>query len=222
MTLDATPREVRPGIHCWYVRHPEWSPPGFELVTSYALRDRAGTLLVDPLVTDETLPALDGICSGDVRIAITVPYHVRSSEQLAARYGAPIYGHANCRTRMTDPKRLTMVGAGSTEPGGARFHGIGKPRRNELPLAVPEHEALVIGDAFAAPGGELRVWETPPADERRQRFYDERFLPTLAALADEVRPRHLLMTHGEPFLDDGAAQLQAALGRPPWTRHGGG
>ena len=220
MTHDGRPAEVRPGIWCWYVRHPEWHPPGFELVTSYALRDDAGTLLVDPLVTDATLPELDRVCSGEVRIAITVPFHVRSAESLAERYGAPIYGHAGCRRRLERGDRFTAVRDGFTEPGGARFHGIGRPRRNELPVYVPAHGALVTGDALALPGGELRVWEEPPRDERRQRFHDERFLPSLVELADATRPRHLLVTHGEPLLDAGDAQLRAAFARPPWWRHG--
>jgi len=221
MADEARPAEVRPGIWCWYVRHPEWHPPGFELVTSYAVRDDAGTLLLDPLVADEALPELDRICSGEVRIAITVPYHVRSAEQLAERYDARIYGHENCRRRLRRDDRFTAVGPGFTEPGGARFHGIGRPRRNELPVEVPARRALVTGDVVALPGGELRVWETPPHDERRQRFYDEKFLPTLVELADATRPRHLLVTHGEPLLDDAEAQLRAAFGRPPWTRQSG-
>jgi glyoxylase-like metal-dependent hydrolase (beta-lactamase superfamily II) len=172
-------------------------------------------------VADEALPELDRICSGEVRIAITVPYHVRSAEQLAERYDARIYGHENCRRRLRRDDRFTAVGPGFTEPGGARFHGIGRPRRNELPVEVPAHRALVTGDVVALPGGELRVWETPPHDERRQRFYDEKFLPTLVELADATRPRHLLVTHGEPLLDDAEAQLRAAFGRPPWTRQSG-
>ena len=148
-----------------------------------------------------------------------MPFHVRSAASLAERYGGRIYGHAGCRRRLERDDRFTAVGDGFAEPGGARFHGIGRPRRSELPVYVPAHEALVTGDLVALPDGELRVWEEPPRDERRQRFYDERFLPSLVELADATRPRHLLVTHGEPLLDDGDAQLRAALGRPPWSRH---
>jgi hypothetical protein len=221
VTDGARPMEVRPGIWCWYVRHPEWHPRGFDVVTSYALRDDAGTLLVDPLVTDATLPELDQICTGDVRIAVTVPFHVRSAEQLAERYDARIYGHKGCRLRLQRQNRFTAVEPGFSEPGGARFHGVGRPRRQEQPVEVPTHAALVTGDVVALPDGELRVWETPPGDERRQKWYDERFLPSLVELADATRPRHLLVTHGVPLLDDGEAQLRAAFARPPWWRHGG-
>jgi glyoxylase-like metal-dependent hydrolase (beta-lactamase superfamily II) len=216
------PVEVAPGLWCWYARHPEWHPAGFgDLVTSYAIKDETGLLLVDPLVGDATLPGLDAIAGGRVRIAVTIPYHVRSAEQLAERFDANIYGHAACAGRLASSARLVPVTAGSREPGGAEFHGIGRPRRQELPLRVPSAGAIAFGDSVAAVRGQLRIWEAPPDTDRRRAWYEQRYLPTLAALAD-TEPERVLVTHGPPVLADGAAELRRALSRPPWTRQGEG
>jgi glyoxylase-like metal-dependent hydrolase (beta-lactamase superfamily II) len=212
------PAEVAPGLWCWYARHPEWHPAGFgDVVTSYAIQDEAGLLLVDPLVTDATLPGLDALARGRVRIAVTIPYHVRSSERLADRFDAAIYGHPACASRLASSARLVPMTAGSGEPGGAEFHGIGRPRRQELPLRVPAAAAVVFGDSVATVRGQLRIWEAPPDTDRRRAWYERRYLPTLAALAD-MEPARVLVTHGTPVLVDGAAELRRAFSRPPWSR----
>jgi hypothetical protein len=66
-------------------------------------------------------------------------------------------------------------------------------------------------------GGELRVWEDPLVSERRRRWWRERYRPTLERLA-ALEPEHVLVTHGQAVLGDGAAALRGALGRDPWQR----
>ena len=51
-------------------------------------------------------------------------------------------------------------------------------------------------------GGELRVWDEPLDSERRRRWYEDRYLPTLEALLDHDVER-VLVTHGEPVLQGG-------------------
>lgn len=215
------PVEVAPAVWCWYARHPEWHPAGFgDLVTNYAVTDPAGVLLVDPLVTEATLAGLDRIARGSVRIVITVPYHVRSADELAERYDGHIYGHAACASRLSDTGRFTAVSEGDAEPGGARFHGIGRPRRQELPVEIPSAGALVLGDSIVTVDGVLRVWDDPVRTERRREWYERRYLPTLRDVTAAAAPRRVLVTHGAPVLDDGARALEDALTRPPWNRHG--
>ena len=155
------------GIHRLTARHPEWHPPGFAEVAGYAVEDELGTILIDPLLdpAGEVLPLLDDLVRGLARIAITIPYHVRSAEQLAHRYDATIYGHAACSRRLWNTARFQAAGPGDELPGGARFHAIGRPRRFEQPIELPSIAALAFGDAVIEVGGRLRVWESEPVVE---------------------------------------------------------
>ena len=69
------------------------------------------------------------------------------------------------------------------------------------------------------PEGDLRLWHFDPVDDKRIRWYRERFNPTLAPLL-ELDLERILVTHGEPVITDGSAALRAALQAPPWYRHG--
>jgi hypothetical protein len=212
--------QLAPGIHRFTMRHPEWHPGEWGAqVASFAVTDNGRTFLVDPLVArDDGWSELDDVVTGDVAVLITIPYHVRSAEACARRYGATIWGHRNCVARLGDDARFRELAPGS-EPAGVRAFHIGSPRRSEMPLLLEGHRALVFGDALVGvPGrdGPLRVWIAGDVDER---WYRGRFLPTLRPLAD-VRPRHVLVTHGPSVLDDGAAQLHRALRRKPWFHRG--
>jgi hypothetical protein len=64
--------------------------------------------------------------------------------------------------------------------------------------------------------GELRLWHwRDRLDDKRLRWYRERFNPTLAPLRDLDLER-ILVTHGEPILHDGATALRTALESKPW------
>jgi glyoxylase-like metal-dependent hydrolase (beta-lactamase superfamily II) len=216
-------REIAPGIWCWQRRPRGLRPGEFGARTSYALTAGGETLLVDPLVTGEDDPALgvlDGLARGRVRILISKPYHTRSAEPLWRRYRraqARIYGHPEVATRLGDVSGFQAVTGGDVG-GVARFHPIGSPPRSEQPIEIPAHRAVVFGDAVVETGGgELRVWEDPLDGERRRRWWRERYLPTLERVA-ALEPEHVLVTHGQPVLGDGAAALRRALGRDPWQR----
>ena len=216
-------REIAPGIWCWQRRPRGLRPGEFGARTSYALTAGGETLLVDPLVTGEDDPALgvlDGLARDRVRILISKPYHTRSAELLWRRYRrarARIYGHPEVATRLGDVSGFQAVTGGDVG-GVARFHPIGRPPRSEQPIEIPAHRALVFGDAVVETGGgELRVWEDPLDSERRRRWWRERYLPTLEPLA-LLGPEHVLVTHGQPVLGEGAAALRRALARDPWQR----
>ena len=80
-------------------------------------------------------------------------------------------------------------------PGGVTAHTIGKPRRYEMPLHLPSHEALVFGDAVAETDGRLVMWSGRRWTRRCERFYRERFAPTLEPLL-ELPFDSVLVTHG--------------------------
>jgi glyoxylase-like metal-dependent hydrolase (beta-lactamase superfamily II) len=207
-------KQLAEGLWRWTARHPEWHPGDFGAeVASFAVDAGDVTLLIDPLVVEED--ALDDVAA-DRRVAIltTIPYHARSAESLAERYGATIHGHPAVAKRLSSSERFTPIDPESPLPGDARAFTIGSPRRFEMPLWLPSHRALVFGDAVVETAGKLRVWVQ--SDERsRRRHTVERFNPTLRPLVD-LDPEAVLVTHGEPVLSGGAAALDAALDADPW------
>jgi glyoxylase-like metal-dependent hydrolase (beta-lactamase superfamily II) len=216
--------EIAPDLWRWTRRHPDWHPAGFgDHVSSFALRDAAGLVIVDPLLegeADPELAELEALAEGQVRILITIPYHVRSAElvwqRLRGTHDTAIYGHARCASRLGDSSALRAVRGGETLAGGIRVHAIGKPRRMELPFELPSQRALAFGDAIVETGrGGLRVWKQ--WDDVAADWYEDRFLPTLRPLA-ELEVDRVLVTHGEPVLQDGARALKKAFAAAPWSR----
>jgi hypothetical protein len=226
--MSATPDQLADGLWRWTARHPEWHPGEFgREVASFAATAGDDLLLIDPLLPPEPRPVLDlidGLIRGRVAILISVPYHVRSSEELWGRYrdrtDCTIWGHAACAKRLGDRSGFHEIELGVPLPTGVSAHAVGRPRRQETPLYIPSQRALVFGDVVAEVGGKLRVWSTGKVDDRRARWYRERFNPTLEPLL-ELDLERVLVTHGRPVLSDGRAELRAALVARPWSRRGG-
>jgi hypothetical protein len=222
------PRELAPGLWHWTARHPEWHPGDFgREVASYLVAAGADTLLIDPLLPHEPEPVLtmiDRVAGDRLSVLVTIPYHVRSAEAVRERRGGrgetAIWGHPAVAERLADASAFATIEPGAPLPGGATAHRIGRPRRYEMPIHLPSHRALAFGDAVVAVDGELRLWSQEQVDERRARWYAERFAPTLRPLL-ELDPERILVTHGEPVLADGAAALAAALDAPPWHPRSG-
>ena len=188
------------------------------------------TLLIDPLLPPEgepdrapVLKAIEGMLGDRLAILISVPYHVRSAEELWRRYGkdaeTTIHGHPACAKRLEDRAAFREIEPGTPLPGGVTAHQIGKPRRHEMPLHLPSHGALVFGDAVAEADGRLVVWTSEKVDAKVERFYRERFNPTLEPLL-ELDFDGVLVTHGQPLLEGGKRALKDALAAKPWYHHG--
>jgi hypothetical protein len=118
------------------------------------------------------------------------------------------------RKRLSSTERFWPVTPESDGlPAGVRFHAIGKPRRHEMPIWLPSHKALVFGDAMVEDGGKLHIWDDRPD------FVREKLAPTLVPLVD-LGAERILVTHGQPILADGAAELRRALRRKPFWHRG--
>jgi hypothetical protein len=225
--MSETPEQIAKDLWRWTARHPEWHPGEFGAeVACFALRTGADTVLIDPLLPPDPEPVLGLVEDqlGDrLSILITVPYHVRSSEEIAARFAkraeTGIWGHEACTRRMADTSRFTAIGPDDELPAGVTAHAIGKPKRHEMPLHVPSHKALVFGDAVAETEGRLVVWGDSEIDEKVERFYRERFNPTLEPLL-ELDFDKVLVTHGRPIDKDAKKALERALNSRPWTYRG--
>jgi hypothetical protein len=223
--VTPAPEQLADGLWRWTARHPEWHPGEFgSEVASFALTAGDETVLLDPLLPPEPEAVLDLIereLGERLAILITVPYHVRSSEEIRHRFRGQvettIWGHPACRKRLSESAGFRAFEPGDELPAGASAHRIGKPRRHEMPLHLPSHRALVFGDAVAEVDGELRVWSDRRMDAEVSRFYRERFNPTLEPLL-ELDFDRVLVTHGQPVLQGGREQLEAALRAEPWYR----
>jgi hypothetical protein len=215
------------GLWRWTARHPEWHPGEFgSEVASFALQAGDDTLLIDPLLPPEPESVLEQIertLGERLTIFITIPYHVRSSEELWRRFRGKvettIRGHPACAKRLTRKSGFKALAPGDELPAGVSAQRIGRPRRHETPLHIPSHRALVFGDAVVELDGKLRVWSDRRVDEDVERFYRDRFNPTLEPLL-ELDFERVLVTHGEPVLKDGGKKLRAALRARPWYNRG--
>src|SRR5215211_4868342 len=219
--------ELTKGLWRWTARHPEWHPGQFGAeVACFAAQAGDTTLLIDPLLPPEpaaVLTTIEGALAERLAILITVPYHVRSSEELWRRYRndaeTTVHGHKAAAKRLEDRSAFREIEPGVPLPAGVTAHTIGKPRRHEMPLHLPSHDALTFGDAVVESDGALRVWASDKIDAKAERFYRERFNPTLKPLL-ELDFDAVLPTHGQPVLKTGKQALRAALKAKPWYHHG--
>jgi hypothetical protein len=197
-------RELAPGLWGWTAPHPAWKPDkGWdEDVWCWYVELEGATALVDPLVPLDDAERFWRHLDADVarralpvHILLTAAHHRRSSDEVAARYDATIWD-----------------GDGAL-PAGVRTFRVEHPQPVERPLWFASHRALALGDTLKIDHGELRVWWDVRWPTGRE-WYDERLLPSLRPLA-ELPVEHVLIGHGPPVVGDGAAELRAALQRPP-------
>ena len=214
--------DLSPGLWIWRLEHPAWSEghDWQQVVTSVCVDAGTETWVLDPL-----LPPKDATQVWDrfaekppTAVAVLIPDHMRetwddrqtwSVDALARRYGCRAFG-----PNAFDPEMIDAVGPAETEvqkivPGHELPGGL-VPFRDvrgwaETPLWLPEHRTLVFGDGMTERDGSLRVWMSPP--------HEERALPDLRAMLDLPFER-VIVSHGEPVHTREA--FEQALERPPW------
>jgi hypothetical protein len=192
--------EIRSGLWRWVAKHPAWRPGATadsaddwpEEVGCVAYAGERAFVLVDPLIPDPRgsfLPELDALVERHdqpVCILQTVRFHRRSRDELERHYG-PL---------ATDPgpgvEPIPIAGAGETM------------------VWLPEVRTLVPGDRLIADGhGGLRM---SPDSWMRYLEMDQaglaRSLEPLRQLGAEI----VLVSHGDPVLQDGQAAIDRAIG----------
>jgi glyoxylase-like metal-dependent hydrolase (beta-lactamase superfamily II) len=137
------------------------------------------------------------------------PDHVRDVDLFVRWYGARAYGPSLFWRHDIPQTELEPVGPGDELPGGLLALDDGR-NRMETPVYLPEQRALVFADGMTAPGGVLRVWDSPG--------HDSRVLPMLRQMLD-LPFEHVLVSHGEPV--HSRADFEAALEREPWSEYQG-
>ena len=188
-------QQVASGLWRWTTPHPDWEAPKQEDdpadwprdVGSVAYETTETLVLIDPLIANGNFAALDEVAekSKGVAILTTLEFHRRSSDEVAQRYAATT----------TPPDGVDAI----------EIRGAG-----ETIYWIPEHGALVPGDRL--------LGDRPPG----LRLCPEswlRYLPgfTQDDLRTALRPlldlpvEMVLVSHGEPVLHDGRAELERAL-----------
>jgi hypothetical protein len=189
-------RELARGLWRWTARHPDWEPRREEDdpadwapdVGCVAYEAGDGLVLIDPLVDNGDYGALDELASGKREVAIltTIRWHGRSGAELGTRYSA---------------STETPDGVDPVEIPGAA----------ETMFWIPEHRALVPGDRLLGdrppglrmcPPSWLRYLDGFTRDDLRQSLHT-----ALRGLPVEM----VLVSHGEPVLDEGRAAIDRAL-----------
>lgn len=178
-------QELRPGLWSWTAPHPDWSEReewGPE-VTSYAYDAGAWLVLFDPISPPSLVDGL--IEAQDVGVLLTAEWHRRSADECIERWGAHVYGREEA------------------PPGDVERRAVHHDA--EVAYWIPRHGALVVGDSFLGEQG-LRAqldW-LPPGMSREQMVAG---LRPLLELPIEL----VLVTHGEPVLENGRALMRSAL-----------
>ena len=203
------------GIHRWELRHPEWHPGEFGAkVGAYLVHEGSSTVVIDPLLDDDVMHALDDLVQGEVVIAVTIPYHVRSCVEALERWGGTLIGHPDIAKRLPDG---TQVHGDEDLPLGLAMHKL--TRGKERPLELPSTKALAFGDRIVGVGGGLRYWMSDPITDKRRAWFRKTGAPGLQPLLD-VDFDHALVTHGDPVMKSGRAALEEALSGDPWYHRG--
>ncbi|HTX32613.1 MAG TPA: hypothetical protein VMD09_14620 [Solirubrobacteraceae bacterium] len=205
--------QALPGLWRFEANHPDWTEEeggeeGWDPVVAWwALKQRAGLVLIDPLVADwSELDRLAAEAGGVAGVVRTIHWHQRSCDEVAHRYGCPVWAKPPPKGVPERPFDRAI------HDGDELFDGLRATtveRADEIALWLPGQRALLFGDAMLRRAdGRLRVcpdsWLQPDAGPGRLR----QILKRLAELPAE----HVLVAHGPLVLGDGADGLTQALG----------
>jgi glyoxylase-like metal-dependent hydrolase (beta-lactamase superfamily II) len=209
--------ELAPGLWWWTARHPDWRPGQSwdREVRCFYVETEDATLVIDPLVPDDDAERFWAALDRDVErrglpvaVLLTQAAHARSSGDVAARYGAEVWGHAGGRDKV-GAAAFHPVAPGDDVPGGRSLELDQEARGSATPFYFPKPRALAVGDVFISRDDGLRVWWGQGASD--DSWYGERLLPSLRRWL-ELPLDHVLVAHG-PQVE--ASELAVALERPP-------
>ena len=197
-------RELRPGLWRWTAAHPEWEHAehwGPQVGSVYAELPDA-LVMVDPLVPqdeeDRFWEALDRDVERvgkPVHVLLTVHWHERSVAAVLDRYKATLW-------RPEEKGEL---------PAGVHAEVVKGSDWVEALFFLEPHRALIAGDLLIGKAGggiELPVGWFPKGE---QEWAQQELKPELRNRLAELPVELIVVSHGEPVLEDGAAALERAL-----------
>jgi glyoxylase-like metal-dependent hydrolase (beta-lactamase superfamily II) len=208
---------IADGLWRWTARRPEWPDD----VGSVYCETGDGVVLVDPLVPEEEpageaerfWDALDRDVrrgGGDVHVLVTVFWHVRSTAAVVERYGARVWAPRSGKTAIERRAGVVTDAFRPDDPLPGRLQAFRTARAAEVVYWLPEHRALVPGDVLIADEDGLRLCPAAWLPEKK----------TLEDLRESLRPvlelpvERVLVSHGEPVLENAGTALAGALSAP--------
>jgi hypothetical protein len=196
-------QELKPGLWRWVASHPEWDHAenwGPEVGSVYAeLPD--SLVVVDPLVPadeeDTFWSALDRDVERlrlPVHVLLTVHWHERSVATVLDRYKATLW-------RPEERGEL---------PTGVHAEVVKGSDWVEALFFLEPHRALVAGDLLIGVDGgvELPVRWFPKGE---QEWAEQQLKPELRERLSALPVELVVVSHGEPVLENGADALRRAL-----------
>lgn len=196
-------RELRPGLWRWTAAHPEWEHAqhwGPDVGSVYAALPDA-VVVVDPLVPSDEDQRFWSALDRDVerlglpvRVLLTVHWHERSVAAVLDRYDASLW-------RPEEKGEL---------PEGVQAEIVKGADWVEAMFFLEPPRALVTGDLLIGKNGgiELPIEWFPKAERE---WAEQKLKPELRERLGALPIELVLVSHGEPVLQDGAAALEAAL-----------
>jgi glyoxylase-like metal-dependent hydrolase (beta-lactamase superfamily II) len=176
-------------------------------------RPEDGIVLIDPLVPPEESDrfgnTLDREVAGQpVHVLVTIFWHTRSSAALVERYGARVWAPTTSRAAVA---RRAGVVTDAFRPGDALPGGVQAfrtARSTEVVYWIPRQATLVPGDVLLGDGnGGVRMC---PESWLPGTTKHGDLAASLAPLL-ELPIKRILVSHGEPVLENGRAALAVAL-----------
>jgi glyoxylase-like metal-dependent hydrolase (beta-lactamase superfamily II) len=196
-------QELRPGLWRWTGSHPEWNHAehwGPEVGSVYGEVPNA-VVVVDPLVPEDAEEQFWTALDRDVErlglpvhVLLTAHWHERSVATVLDRYKATLW-------RPEERGEL---------PTGVRAEIVKGGDWVEALFFLEAHRALVAGDLLIGKDGgiELPVSWFPKGE---QEWVERELRPELRERLGRLPVELVIVSHGEPVLENGADALRRAL-----------
>jgi len=195
--------KLRPGLWRWIASHPEWDHAerwGPEVGSVYA--ELPGSLVVvDPLVPEDEEETFWSALDRDVErlglpvhVLLTVHWHERSVAAVLDRYRATLW-------RPEEKGEL---------PAGVHAEVVKGSDWVEALFFLEPHRALVAGDLLVGANGGVQL----PVDwfpKGEQEWAEQQLKPELRERLSKLPVELVLVSHGEPVLEDAAEALRRGL-----------
>lgn len=203
--------QLSPGLWRWTAYHEKWKK---EVACHYVEAPGEAVVLVDPLVPAEepdrerfwrSLDRDVERVGRPVHVLITVFFHTRSAREVLDRYDARLWARSGAERRIANRGGSPAETFSPGDPLPAGILAFDTGRVAEVVYWIPQHRALVVGDVLLGSPFRLcpKSWLERGSSQAELR----------AALRPllELHVERVLVSHGEPVLENGHGALTALL-----------